>query len=156
MKRRNLFRNGCLWIFARWKYWIMNEKGASHRNVACIFGWEQPINTKWLQKRLFSRNWFMFKWRWWGSGLRLHYCMWRWNSSRQNEKNRVKWEHGFWKRIYWWILHVWSLFTECGWSCLCRRWVEYKQVCSFTVDKDNIIQICDDEYFFEDGIVGLL
>ena len=31
------------------------------------------------------------------SGLRLHYCIK--NSSRQDEKNRVKWEYGFWELI---------------------------------------------------------
>ena len=29
--------------------------------------------------------------------MRPHYCMK--NSSRQDEKNRVKWEHGFWELI---------------------------------------------------------
>ena len=29
--------------------------------------------------------------------MRPHYCMK--NSSRQNEKNREKWEHGFWELI---------------------------------------------------------
>ena len=71
--------------------------------------------------------------------MRPHYCMK--NSSRQDEKNRVKWEHGFWELIRNFLFStynrrsrifevpIWHLKNtrarKKGWT----RWQTYATVC---------------------------